>query len=75
MNLLDVWLLQLLVLPRHPVGDAGLALPVGRGGGGGEADLDGLEQKPGRIFDLAQVSFKKLLTLGFKIMWRRLSAF
>ena len=58
MNLLDVWLLQPLVLPRHPVGDAGLALPVGRGGGGGEADLDGLEPK---LYNLAHVSFNKLL--------------
>ena len=55
MNLLDVWLLQLLVLPRHRAGDAALALPVGRGGG--EADLDGLEPK---LYNLAHVSFNKL---------------
>ena len=58
MNLLDVWLLQLLILPRHRAGDAALALPVGRGGGGGEADLDGLEPK---LYNLAHVSFNKLL--------------
>ena len=52
-------------------GDAGLVLPVGRGVGD---SLDS-DQNRHRLDNLAQASFHKLLTCGFKIMWRRLSAF
>ena len=52
-------------------GDAGLVLPVGRGVGDSlDSDLNQLG-----LDNLAQVSFNKLLTCGFKIMRRGLSAF